>query len=101
MAPPVHNPEGDDNLTLREVVGEISSQLRDIHSDLKRNNEALSHLMHWKTGGNTPANGMDVRMDRIERSAKGVSKVAWAAVTGAAGALGIWVWGQLTSKHPQ
>lgn len=100
MAPPVHNPQGDDEMSLREVVDEIAAQLREIHSDLKRNNEALSHLMHWKTGGNTPERGMDVRMDRIERSARGVSKVAWAAATGLAGIIGTWVWHQLTSKSP-
>jgi hypothetical protein len=101
MAPPVHNPHGDDEKSLREVVGEIATQLREIHNDLKRNNEVVTHLMNWKTGGDDPEKGMVVRMDRIERSARGVSKVAWAAATGMAGIIGTWVWHQLTSKTPQ
>jgi hypothetical protein len=100
MAPPVHNKQGHDDRSLPEMVSAISHQLESIHKDMQQQNEIVSHLMHWKTGGDVPEKGMDVRMDRIERSAKGVSKVAWAAVTGAGGALGIWVWGRLTSKNP-
>jgi hypothetical protein len=99
MAPPVHNPDGADDRSLREMVGAIANQLENIHKDMQTHNRSIEHLMRWKTGGEKPENGIDIRMDRLERSHKGVGRMAWAAITGALGALGIWLWDQLTGKQ--
>lgn len=98
MAPPVHNTDGDER-SLREVVTKILFQLEQMHIDMKKRDDVLEHLMAWKTGGDDPSKGMMVRMDRIERAHKSVGTVAWSAITGAAGALGIWIWTQIVGKN--
>lgn len=98
MAPPVHNPDGENN-DLNAMVRDIAFQVREIHADIQKQNKVLTHLMNWKTGGDTPANGIDIRMDRIERAHKGVGKIAWAAVTGAATSCGAMIWYLLTGRH--
>jgi hypothetical protein len=98
MAPPVHNPDGDD-VSLRDMVRDIHKDLKGIREDLKDHNKAIAHLMNWKTGGEKPANGIDIRMDRLERAHKSVGKVAWSAITGAGAALGGWLWATVSGKN--
>ena len=100
MAPPVHNADGkSDDTSIHDLLIELMGEVRGIRGDLHKQGEVIEKLMNWKTGGETPENGIDIRMDRIERAHKSVGTVAWSAITGAAGALGIWVWTQIVGKN--
>ena len=79
MAPPIHNEEGDESI--RDLLRELTFEVRGIRKDLHDQNEAVSTVLRWKNGGDEPNRGVDVRMDRLEQSAKIQSRVTWGTVS--------------------
>lgn len=96
---PDFNEGQEDHTSIRDLLVELTTEVRGIRTDLHKQGEAIEKFWNWKTGGDEPEKGVDIRMDRLERASDTSSRVAW----GAAGGLGLtiiaWVWETLTRKH--
>lgn len=98
MAPPVHNKEGSDDTSIRDLLQELTFEVRGIRKDLHDQNEAVSTLLRWKNGGDEPHRGVDVRMDRLEQSAKIQSRVTWGTLSTLGVLIASKAWDFLTGK---
>ena len=96
MAPPIHNEESGESIG--DLLRELTYEVRGIRKDLHDQNEALQTLLRWKNGGDEPNRGVDVRMDRLEQSAKIQSRVTWGTVSTLGVLIASKAWDVMTGK---
>lgn len=87
-----------DDETIKGLLQELTFEVRGIRKDLHDQNEAVSNLLRWKNGGDEPHRGVDVRMDRLEQSAKIQSRVTWGTVSTLGVLIATKAWDVLTGK---
>lgn len=99
MSPQQPKAPADSHESIRELMIELTHQVRGIREDLHGQGKVVESLLRWKTGGDSPHKGMDVRVDRLEQSSKTVSMVAWGALGTAGSVIFGWVWMMITGRH--
>lgn len=98
MAPPVHNADGHDETSIRDILRELMGEVKGIRSDLHKQGEAIEKFWKWKTGGEEPHRGVDIRMDRLEQSAKVQSRITWGTVSTLGVLIATKAWDVLTGR---
>lgn len=63
--------------SVRDLLIEQNMSVREIRNELRRANDQLLSLVHWKTGGQDAETGVDVRLDRLERAMATYTKMGW------------------------
>lgn len=71
-----------------------NNDLRAVLLDVR---EKVNHVHKIITGGESPAAGLIVRVDRLEQSQKSSSRLGWAAITTAVGTGVAWIMGHIGS----
>lgn len=74
------DPESLKNMSDGQVQLMLSLELRRLAHKLGDLIDLVGVLMEWKTGGKDPNKGIDIRMDRVERTLSIMNRVVWIVI---------------------
>lgn len=92
------NVSKQDGESIKDLLREQTFELKAVNLKLLHIETSIDRFNDWKTGGPNPANGIDVRLDRQERSMSALAKVAWLSLSTGIGLLITRIWNAIEHK---
>jgi hypothetical protein len=87
-----------DDISIRDLLRDMTYELKELRKEMHQSNSTVTALVRWKTGGEVPEKGVDVRLDRLEQAGKRQGRVVWGVLASVIGLVVSKAWDVLI-KH--
>ena len=88
-----------DDTSIRDLLRDMTYEIKELRKEMHQQNATVMALVRWKTGGDIPEKGVDVRLDRLEQTGKRQSRIVWGVIASVIGLVVSKVWDVL-AKQP-
>ena len=89
-----------DGESIRDLIREQTYEIKELRKEMQQSNATVTALVHWKTGGEVPEKGVDVRLDRLEQAGKRQGRVVWGVLASVIGLVVSKAWDVLIKHQP-
>ena len=86
--------------SIRDLIREQTYEIKELRKEMHQSNATVTALVRWKTGGEVPEKGVDVRLDRLEQSGKRQGRVVWCVLASVIGLVVSKAWDVLIKHQP-
>lgn len=89
-----------EDASIRDLIREQTYEIKELRKEMHQQNATVMALVRWKTGGEVPEKGVDVRLDRLEQTGKRQGRVVWGVLASVIGLVVSKGWDLLTKIQP-
>jgi len=89
-----------DDTSIRDLLRDMTYEIKELRKEMHQQNAMVTSLVRWKTGGEVPEKGVDVRLDRLEQAGKRQGRVVWGVLASVIGLVVSKAWDVLIKHQP-